>query len=114
MNQPDQAASAESKALAGMQLALEHAEAEQPAWGEIAYRYLLRFAERNYEFQSEDVSDAANVDESFPKPPTDRAWGSVYRRASKAGVIRQCGTAKSRRRHASICPRWVSLINRAS
>lgn len=101
---------AEAQRDACMQIALDHAEAEQPGWGEIAYRFLREFAARNGEFISEDVSDQANLIPSFPAPPTDRAWGAVYRRAANAGLIRQCGIGRSRRRHASICPRWQSLV----
>lgn len=94
---------------AGMQQSLDHAQAVNPLWGEIAYLFLLRFARCNASFISEDVSDAANASLTFPAPPTDRAWGSVYRRAIKEGLIVQDGAGRSRRRHASICPRWRSL-----
>jgi hypothetical protein len=91
----------------GMQLALEHAESESEDWGEVAYAFLLRFVMFHaYPFISEDVSDSSKEDPTFPQPPTDRAWGAIYRRAVKNGLIHQVGAGRSRRRHASICPLW--------
>lgn len=94
----------------GMARSLASAERLSNGWGDIAYAYLLIFARHNETFISEDVSDASKASKTFPQPPTDRAWGSVYRRAVREGVIAQDGSGRSRRRHASICPRWRSLI----
>jgi hypothetical protein len=95
---------------AGMQQALEHAEDVTPDWGELAYQFLTTFAmNATGPFISEDVSDAAKLDPTFPPPPTDRAWGPIYRRAARDGWIRQVGTGRSRRRHASICPMWAAV-----
>lgn len=97
---------AERQARAGMKRAAENAPAGWPA---LAYAFLVRFAREHETFISEDVS-AASKRAGLVQPPTDRAWGSIYRRAAKAGVIRQDGTGRSSRRHASICPRWRSLV----
>lgn len=94
---------------AGMARAAEHAERVCDGWAEQAYAFLVTFAKRTDLFISEDVSDASKA-EGLPQPPTDRAWGSVYRRAIKAGVIVQDGSGRSRRRHCSICPRWRSMV----
>lgn len=100
---------AESQRDIGMLRAARHAEDVHPNWNDQAYEFLFRFARGRKEFISEDVSDASKrVD--FPQPTTDRAWGSVYRRACRNDVIIQVGTGRSRRRHASICPRWGSLV----
>lgn len=93
----------------GMELALEHAEAVNEGWKDEAYSFLVAFAKYNRDFISEDVSDA-HVAAQLPQPPTKRAWGSLYRRAARDGVIEQCGMGRSRLRHASICPRWRSRI----
>lgn len=95
---------------AGMARSLEHAERLTQNWGDLAYTFLLIFARSNASFISEDVSDASKASKTFPQPPTDRAWGQVYRRALKQGIIVQDGSGRSRRRHASICPRWRSLM----
>lgn len=93
----------------GMAQSLEHAEREHFDWADQAYEFLRTYAKGHAEFISEDVSDASKA-AGFPQPPTDRAWGMIYRRAIKRGVIIQVGTGRSRRRHASICPRWGSLV----
>jgi hypothetical protein len=93
----------------GMQQALEHAEDEQPGWSERAYAFLVNYARTHADFISEDVSDAA-IAAGEPQPPTLRAWGQIYRRAAKNDVIIQTGIGRSRRRHASVCPRWSSLL----
>ncbi len=87
--------------------AIDHADAVSPRWSDVAYAFLLQFARKHATFISEDVSDASKA-WGMVQPPTDRAWGSVYRRAIKAGVIVQDGCGRSRRRHASICPMWRS------
>lgn len=94
---------------AGMQQALDHAEAVVYEWGDLAFAFLENFIRGRMYFISEDVSDAFKA-AGHEQPPTDRAWGSIYIRARKAGWIVQDGCGRSRRRHASICPRWKSLL----
>lgn len=108
--QPIDLAAARAQRDAGMQRAIEHAEDLNEDWSEQAYDFLIAFAQRNATFQSEDVSDASKRVTGFPQPPTDRAWGSIYTRAARAGVIEQHGIARSRRRHASVCILWRSLV----
>jgi hypothetical protein len=92
-----------------MAQALAHAERENVRWGDLAYMYLLIHCQRHATFISEDVSDASR-EYGLVQPPTDRAWGAVYIRAQRNGLIRMIGAGKSRRRHASICPLWASTI----
>lgn len=92
----------------GMQRATDHAADSCIDWPDRAYAFLLAFAKSHETFQSEDVSDASKRDPSFPQPPTDRAWGSLYVKAQNAGAIEPCGMARSRRRHASVCILWQS------
>lgn len=94
----------------GMGSALRHAEHRLVDWPDRAYAFLLAFAKQHETFQSEDVSDASKRDPSFPQPPTDRAWGSLYVKAQNAGVIEPHGMARSRRRHASVCILWRSTV----
>ena len=98
---------------AGMQRALDHAEGDSPGWSDVAFLFLKQFAATHERFISEDVSDASK-EWGMVQPPTDRAWGQIYRRAIKEGVIKQDGAGRSRRRHASICPMWLSLIYRGA
>jgi len=94
----------------GMAQARNNAEATEPGWTDAAYEFLLSFARRNEHFISESVSGASKDHARFCQPPTDRAWGSVYRRAVRDGIIVLDGVGRSARRHASICPRWRSLV----
>jgi len=97
---------------AGMQIAADNADSHVIGWTDRAFEFLKGYAKTHQSFISEDVSDASK-ECGFPQPPTDRAWGSVYRRALKEDIIIQVGSGRSRRRHASICPRWGSLICKA-
>jgi hypothetical protein len=99
----------QGEALAGMAAAIEHADRSDPGWSSRAYSLLCRYAETHEFFISEDVSDHSKSI-GMSQPPTDRAWGPLYRRAQRDGVIVQDGSGRSRRRHASICPRWRSLV----
>ena len=94
---------------AGMQRALDHACREHPDWSDLAYAFLVRFCRSHAIFISEDVSDAS-IEWGMVQPPTLRSWGNVYRQAQRDGVISMCGVGKSRRRHASICPQWLSNV----
>lgn len=98
---------------AGMKQALDHAEAVHDGWKNEAYTFLLQFAKEHREFQSEDVGDAHKA-AGHPQPPTRRAWGSLYVKAAREGYIVQDGTARSRLRHASLCPKWRSLVYRSA
>jgi hypothetical protein len=93
----------------GMVSAALHAAETHERWNDRAYAFLVEYARKHQSFISEDVSDAS-IDAGFPQPPTLRAWGVVYVKAIKNDVIIQTGAGRSRRRHASICPRWGSLV----
>ena len=98
---------ARSERDASMARALEHAESVTDNWGEIAYQFLTSFAMNAAgNFTSEDVSDAASQDMTFPVPVSPRAWGVVYQRAARDGWIKQVGFSRAKRRHASVCPLW--------
>ena len=100
---------ARAQAAEGMQRATAHANEDIPGWSSVAYLFLESFCRSHEYFISEDVSDASKQ-WGMVQPPTDRAWGSVYRMALKRSLIVQDGAGRSRRRHASICPMWRSLI----
>lgn len=100
---------ARRQAEAGMAQALNNADNKIPNWSSMAYSFLLSYARTHRYFISEDVSGASK-EQGLPQPPTDRAWGQVYRRAIKAGIIVRDGAGISARRHGSMCPRWASRI----
>lgn len=93
-----------------MARALENAERAAPRWADEAYSFLISFARRRRTFISEQVSAASKVEGMRQPVNGDRAWGQVYRKAAKAGIIVQDGYGRSARRHESICLRWTSRI----
>lgn len=97
----------------GMQQAVDHAERVHDGWKNEAYTFLLKFCRMHEHFISEDVSDAHEA-AGLPQPPTKRAWGALYQKAAREGYMVQDGLGRSRLRHASICPRWRSLVYRSA
>ena len=58
-------------------------------WSEGAYRYLLTYCAIHRKFMAEDVRvSSADI---IPEPPSLRAWGAVFVRAVKAGIIQRKG-----------------------
>lgn len=94
---------------AGMTQALQRAERIDDEWPELAYGFLVRFAYQNATFCGWQCTDLANA-MGFGSPADDRAWGPIYKRAIKAGVIEQSGAGKNPHRHLSICPKYRSLV----
>lgn len=76
---------------AGMQLAVDHANAVEPSWSDRAYDFLVyQFLPYHKRFMAEEVrSYAAMAD--FPLPPSARAWGGVVNRAAKQFIIIKIG-----------------------
>lgn len=70
-----------------MMAAAGHADREVKGWSDLAFVFLRRFAATHIEvFTAEDVTRASK-DWEMVQPPTDRAWGSVYRKAQSLGII---------------------------
>ncbi len=91
----------------GMKLAADHAEDLQPCWGDEAYRWLRRYAERHRDrFISEQCT--AWVAEQGFVTTVPKAWGRVFQRAAKDGVIVRVGWGTSQRRHLSPTILWES------
>jgi hypothetical protein len=71
----------------GIAQALEHADRDTPRWSSIAYEFLCKFAQTHEgEFMAEYVRAASRG--IIPPPPDERAWGGVFTKAYRAGVIR--------------------------
>lgn len=99
---------------AGIQTAAEHADAVMPKWSERAFDVLRCFCHRpgggGEVFTSEDVRDyAKNL--GLPDPPHLRAWGGVFQRAAREGLIVKAGvtTARATRVHCSIVATWRAV-----
>lgn len=87
---------------AGIKQAADHAEEVRPDWSALADEALRIFVAgkrgTGVTFTSEDVR--SSVAAAFvPHPPHLRAWGSVFVRAARAGLIVKAGIVESRARH---------------
>lgn len=98
----------------GIKRAADHADAVHPRWTDMAFDALRAFlATRGHTklrpFTSEDVRLHADR-LGLPEPPSLRAWGNVYRRAVKEGLIVKVGVAQSRAAHChcSFVSQWVA------
>ena len=76
---------------AGMHSAISNAERERPDWPEEAMRALQMYlhAHPDKEFMAEDVRNYAYDTLAVPYPPHCRAWGSIFQRAAREGLIRR-------------------------
>ena len=108
--QPDLFASARAARDAGMARALDHAEAVEPRWGDVAYQALTTFV-RWYTapgpFTSFEFREWARP--RLSAPPTDKAFGPVFVRAARAGIIRKVGYAPHPERHGSPTVLWEAV-----
>lgn len=97
---------------AGIRKAVDHAEDVTPGWSDRAFEMLRCFADDHRlngggSFTSEDLRTyASNL--GLPSPPHLRAWGGVFQRGAKAGVIVKAGftTARAPHVHKSILATW--------
>ena len=97
----------------GIRRATKHAEADKPGWTGEGLRFLQRYAEQHAEFAAFMVVGASELDEGFPQPDCQKAWGQVFKAACKSGIIEDSNkTVKHPRRHAVKATVWKSLVYR--
>lgn len=100
--------SARSARDTGMQQAAMHAEIVSEGWSHRAFSALILFAMMQQGgFTSYDFRMA--VKETLDAPPTDKAFGPVFSRAAKAGIIRKTGYTQHPERHCSPTPVWEAF-----
>lgn len=99
---------AEELKVEGMNRSVRTADEKYPGWSDIAYNYLLEYCARNRgnAFMAEDVRFFAEW-YGVPTCHHARAWGGVFTRAKKDGIIRCTGfkmtvSPKSHRTPASL------------
>lgn len=98
---------ARAKADAGREAAGAHADRVIPAWRDLAFAFLELYAMNHQRFTGEDVVDAFNADpKGYERPPTDRAWGSIFPRGLRAGVMVKTKDTEPRRK-GNCSPGWV-------
>ena len=74
----------------GMRAAAAHADAVDPGWTDVAFIFLVKFAQRATaadRFTAEAITDAYAEDANFVQPPDQRAWGGVFKKAANRGVL---------------------------
>jgi len=93
---------------AGIAQAADHAASVDISWADRAYEHLTTYAEAHNSFISHDVTDG------LVSPTSQKAWGAVFVRAVRAGVIEKVGFGISGRRNMSPTPLWHSRIRSAA
>lgn len=94
----------------GIARAVDHADAVAPKWSDRAYDFLTAYLRANERLTSEDVREAAQG--IVPAPPSLRAWGGVFQRAARAGLIERAGydTARDPKVHMNVVTVWRSRL----
>jgi len=95
---------------AGMASALQHAESDCIDWPDKAYAFLADFARYQSHFCGYEVTAASHACPTFPQPVNERAWGGIYTRAQREGLMVKDGCGVHPKRHASICTRYRSMV----
>lgn len=108
MNRAREAAAARD---AGIALAIDHADRKEPGWSDEAFAVLEKFVAKarrqGEDFTSEQVRDYSESS-GLPEPPDHRAWGGVFVRAVRAGLIEHAGfdTSANPRAHSRPINKW--------
>lgn len=94
-----------------IQRVVEHADRVRAEWSDQAFRLLRVYATTRDSLTAEEVrewSESVGLD----RPPDNRAWGGVIRRARFAGLLGkgEYEEAKDPRVHCRPIMRWRSLI----
>lgn len=89
-----------------MARAADHAERVSPEWLERAYAILRQYAMTHEQFTSYDFRRAGLT----VSPTTSKAFGAVFQRAARAGLIVNIGYEKHPERHLSPTVLWRSQI----
>ena len=94
----------------GMLSAEINANKKNNEWSCLAFNFLIEYAKNNTEFLAEDVR-AASAD-IVPEPPSKRAWGGIFVRACKTGLICRNGYRKvsNPKAHCTPATLWKVVI----
>lgn len=68
----------------GMKVASDHAELTNICWNQMAFDMLVECPLKT--FMTEQLRAWA-YENGLPKPPNEKAWGSIVTKAAKAGLI---------------------------
>ena len=84
---------------------------ETDGWADHAYHALCLFAKERPLFKAEDVRKHVH-ERGLAEPRDARAWGAVFLRAEKDGLIGQVGYAKSKSPVAHCRPAMVWQVKK--
>jgi hypothetical protein len=89
---------------AGMGRSTAHADDCHADWSAMAYFSVRNFI-RKYDanFTAEEVRSWAHA-KGLPMPPDGRAWGSVFQRVAREGIIRKLGYRQAEGRACHMHP----------
>ena len=103
----------------GIKQALDSANDAHEKWSEKAYKFLVNYIKSNKRksvkqpsfkrFMTEDVRLAS--EKEIPIPPSNRAWGGIVVKASKAGLISRVGFSNVKNVKAHKTPATVWRVN---
>ena len=93
----------------GIQKAMIHANIAVGMWTELAFNFLRTYIRSNREFMAEDVRNASIG--IISEPPSDRAWGGIFVRAAKNGLIKRKGfqNVKNVKAHCTPATLWERI-----
>ena len=85
---------------------MENADKQNYKWTYYAYQFLLNYIKSNKEFMAEDVRIASGG--IVPEPPNKRAWGGIFVKAVKSGLIKRKGfmNVKNAKAHCTPATLW--------
>ena len=91
---------------AGMDQAVGNAEQKKPGWPEKALAF-IEMQPIGKVFMVEDIRVYA-CSRGLPRPPSNRAWGGVIKKARQLGLVKHIGYApvKNPAAHAGMASQW--------
>lgn len=75
----------------GIERSVNKANKDHDKWSDIAYSFLLHYIKSNPEFMAENVRNESLVLGLVPEPTNKRAWGAIFVKAARLGLIKRIG-----------------------
>jgi hypothetical protein len=87
----------------GIQKAIDTACKVNPQWPEKAFNKLKEFVREHIgEFKAEDIRSYAAMDDDFPLPKSERAWGGILAKAIRDRIIKKVGIGPVKNKKAQM------------
>lgn len=94
------------RAEEGAKRAIDHADSVNSGWSDMAYNILMSYPDRGLPFMTEDVREHADK-LGLPRPPDQRSWGGIIRRATRDGKLKRVGYAPMKSPNCNANPKSV-------